>query len=197
MITFSQFYFNESYELAEPNFNTIEEFLQSITTDTRTGKPMTLKEFADKVSYLSLYTMNKHGIGPSGEHRDKKLSKLLQTLSLFFHQNIMWPVTQPLRAKMNELHAEPEFNKKRHSLMRQKMEARRNGDTSLLDQLDHELSSLRNPNRDQIDDFNDQINAAGEKAKNTAITSEYFTPQTEEAGQTYQHIYNDFEDLKN
>lgn len=196
MITFDQF-LREQYELAEPNFNTIEDFLQSITTDPKTGKPMTLKQFADKVSWLSLYTMNKHGIGSSGAGQDEKLSKLIQTLSLFFHQNIMWPVTQPLRTKVNELHANPEFNTKRHSLMKQKMLARREGDTSLVGQIDIELSNLKNPNAEKIMDLNKQIDAATEQAKNTLITPEYFSPQTEEAGQTYQHLYKDFEDLKN
>jgi hypothetical protein len=196
MIAFNQF-LREQYELAEPNFNTIEDFLQSITTDPKTGKPMTLKQFADKVSWLSLYTMNKHGIGSSGVGRDEKLSKLIQTLSLFFHQNIMWPITSPLRDKMNELHAHPEFNKKRITLFKQKMVARREGDISLLKQIESELADLQNPNRSAIDKFSAQIDAATEQAKNTLITPEYFSPQTEEAGQTYQHVYKDFEDLKN
>ena len=196
MITFNQF-IKEQYELAEPNFNTIEDFLQSITTDPNTNKPLTLKQFADKASWLSLYSMNKHGIGSAGTGRDEKLSKLIKTLSLFFHQNIMWPLTQPLRDKLNKLHAEPEFNKKRHSLFRQKMMARREGDDSLVNQIEDELSKLQNPNKGEIIELDNKVEDATKQALNTLITSEYFTPQSEEAGQTYQHVYKDFEDLKN
>lgn len=202
MITFKAFLTeNNSLAVVPDNLSdlSLEQFLDKLTKDPKTGRPYTLKEFADKASWLSLYMGNKYGIGSSRENKDELLSELIVMLSTYFHQRILWPKIQPLRDKIQEYYSTPEYKSyytKRNELFKAIMTARRNGeDTSDLYKQKSALED-NSPASEHVGKLEAAIDQISEKTKETPITSEFFEPNDPVNGETFTKIYNLFESLK-
>lgn len=195
-------YIIESNELAvlDSDFSNLsfEEFLQQLTTDPQTGRPLTLKSFSDKASWLSLYMGNKYGFS-ARDGKDAQVQKLIEAINTYFFRRIMWPNTQPLRAKKDVLYASKdfrEFNQKLAYLTRDIMVRRREGgDISELESYKDELRE-QTPHRAELNALDKQIQQHEKEAYSTPLTPEYYEPSDEVNGEAYTVAYNLYQDLR-
>lgn len=128
------------------NIGTLEDFLKTLE-----GK--TIKEILDSVSYMSLYNMNKHGIG-GARGSDKDVMDFANALQNFVNRDVMkhkprereYDTEEFKKANDYEGYSKARSQKARVSMARNKVkrDALRDGDdkTDELNKLEDEIAKL-------------------------------------------------------
>ncbi len=149
MRLFKMYIENKLMELlpTDGNIDTLEDFLKTLE-----GK--TIKEILDSVSYMSLYNMNKHGIG-GARGSDKDAMDFANALQNFVNRDVMKHKPKEREYDTEEFKAENDYEgyskarsqKARVSMARNKVkrEALRDGDdkTDELNKLEDEVAKLQ------------------------------------------------------
>ncbi len=149
MRSFKIYIENKLMELlpTDGSIGTLEDFLKTLE-----GK--TIKEILDSVSYMSLYNMNKHGIG-GARGSDKDAMDFANALQNFVNRDVMKHKPKEREYDTEEFKAENDYEgyskarsqKARVSMARNKVkrEALRDGDdkTDELNKLEDEVAKLQ------------------------------------------------------
>ena len=146
MKSFKMYIENKLSEIV-PAAGTLEDFLKTLE-----GK--TIKEILDSVSYMSLYNMNKHGIG-GARGSDKDAMDFANALQNFVNRDVMKHKPKEREYDTEEFKAENDYEgyskaraqKARVSMARNKVkrDALRDGDdrTDELNKLEDEIAKLQ------------------------------------------------------
>lgn len=149
MRSFKMYIENKLMELlpADGSIGTLEDFLKTLE-----GK--TIKEVLDSVSYMSMYNMNKHGIG-GARGSDKDAMDFANALQNFVNRDVMKHKPREREYDTEEFKAENDYEgyskargqKARVSMARNKVkrEALRDGEdkTDELNKLEDEVAKLQ------------------------------------------------------
>ena len=190
MRSFKMYIENKLSEIV-PSAGTLEDFLRTLE-----GK--TIKEILDNISYMSLYNMNKHGVGGAREGSDKDGMDFANALQNFVNRDVLKHRPREREYDTEEFKAENDYEgyskargqKARVSMARNKArrEALRDGEdkTEEINKLDGEVAKLQ----DIIDDHPyirgyRMINAEYDKAvqdyHNTPLKADYLKDDGSEA----------------
>lgn len=192
MRSFKMYIENKLMELlpTDGSIGTLEDFLKTLE-----GK--TIKEILDSVSYMSLYNMNKHGIG-GARGSDKDAMDFANALQNFVNRDVMKHKPREREYDTEEFKKENDYEgyskarsqKARVSMARNKVkrEALRDGDdkTDELNKLEDEIAKLQ----DFIDNHQylrgyQMIDAEYDKAvkdfHNTPLKADYLKDDGSEA----------------
>ena len=172
------------------NIGTLEDFLKTLE-----GK--TIKEILDSVSFMSLYNMNKHGIG-GARGSDKDVMDFANALQNFVNRDVMKHKPREREYDTEEFKKENDYEgyskarsqKARVSMARNKVkrDALRDGDdkTDELNKLEDEIAKLQ----DFIDDhqylrgfrmIDAEYDKAVEDYHNTPLKADYLKDDGSEA----------------
>ena len=172
------------------NIGTLEDFLKTLE-----GK--TIKEILDSVSFMSLYNMNKHGIG-GARGSDKDVMDFANALQNFVNRDVMKHKPREREYDTEEFKKENDYEgyskarsqKARVSMARNKVkrDALRDGDdkTDELNKLENEIAKLQ----DFIDDhqylrgfrmIDAEYDKAVEDYHNTPLKADYLKDDGSEA----------------
>jgi len=159
-----------------PSGGNLEDFLRSLE-----GK--TIKQILDDSSYMSLYNMNKHGIGGAREGKDKDAMDFVNKLIHFVNRDVLKHKPREREYDTEEFQKENDYqgySKARSQKARlglDRMKARRAGDDEFHQELQGKI--------DKLDEFlNDHPYIRGlrmiEKEYDKAVEEYHNTPLTAE-----------------
>jgi len=192
MRSFKMYIENKLMELlpTDGSIGTLEDFLKTLE-----GK--TIKEILDSVSYMSLYNMNKHGIG-GARGSDKDVMDFANALQNFVNRDVMkhkprereYDTEEFKKANDYEGYSKARSQKARVSMARNKVkrDALRDGDdkTDELNKLEDEIAKLQDfiDNHQYLRGFR-MIDAEYDKAvedyHNTPLKADYLKDDGSEA----------------
>ena len=134
-------YIEDKTNALVPSGGTLEEFLRSLE-----GK--TIKQILDDSSYMSLYNMNKHGIGGAREGKDKDAMDFVNKLIHFVNRDVLKHKPREREYDTEEFQKENDYqgySKARSQKARlglDRMKARRAGDDEFHQELQGKIEKL-------------------------------------------------------
>ncbi len=134
-------YIEDKTNALVPSGGTLEEFLRSLE-----GK--TIKQILDDSSYMSLYNMNKHGIGGAREGKDKDAMDFVNKLIHFVNRDVLKHRPREREYDTEEFQKENDYegySKARSQKARlglDRMKARRAGDDEFHQELQGKIEKL-------------------------------------------------------
>ena len=167
-----------------PKGGTLEDFLRSL-------EGRTIKDILDDSSYMSLYQMNKHGIGGQSEGREKDTMDFVNKLVHFVNRDVLTHRPREREYETEQFKAEHDYDSYREArskkarLSMDRIKARRGDGDRELEEIQDEINELEafisdHPYTGGMRMINKEYDQAVEDYHNTPLTAEYLTDSSSE-----------------
>ena len=193
MKSFKQFFVEEHSLMPREGIQSLEEYLNELVG-------MTIREVLDKESYLSLYMMNKHGIGGASSGSDADMRDFARAVGAFVNRKIhdhrpnmedRGYYTQEFKDKHNF----DEYEKLRQDTRINPLQIRREEGVEAYERARQQISDARERMRNSeygkaVQALDDQYEQAVKDYHNTPMTKEYLTDDGSPEYQKLEKIFN-------